>query len=407
MHFVGQSGSKRRATDAEQAHHITPADPANFPHGPLPVLIVLNDHTGGAGQYNLAPRDRCGMRRTKGGCHRVLRYIASRLVIAAAMVLLATLIIFLIANTVPGDPVLTQLGDIAANNPAIVEAYRHKWGLDLPMWERYWIFLRGLTHGDLGISISSQRPVIEDIAQYAPATIELSTVAFLLSLIFGLPLGVVAAMKRDSWIDHIARVISLTGVSAPTFWLAFIMLAVFYGWLGWAPGPGQIGSDQFPPPDVTGFMLIDAPLAGQWDTFWDAITHLILPSIVLASATMGLITRTTRAAMLEALSQDYIRVARAKGLTRHAIMLRHALPNALLPVVTLGGLAYAQLLTGTVLTETIFSWPGLGRYTFQSAVILDFPAIMGITLVVAIVYVIVNLIVDVSYALLDPRVMRR
>ena len=214
-------------------------------------------------------------------------------------------------------------------------------------------------------------------------------------------------MKRDSWIDHIARVISLTGVSAPTFWLAFIMLAVFYGWLGWAPGPGQIGSDQFPPPDVTGFMLIDAPLAGQWDTFWDAITHLILPSIVLASATMGLITRTTRAAMLEALSQDYIRVARAKGLTRHAIMLRHALPNALLPVVTLGGLAYAQLLTGTVLTETIFSWPGLGRYTFQSAVILDFPAIMGITLVVAIVYVIVNLIVDVSYALLDPRVMRR
>jgi len=338
---------------------------------------------------------------------RVLRYIVSRLLIAAAMVLLATLIIFLIANTVPGDPVLTQLGDIAANNPAIVEAYRHKWGLDLPMWDRYWVFLRGLAHGDLGISISSQRPVLDDIEQYAPATIELSTVAFILSLVFGLPLGVIAAMKRDSWIDHVARAISLVGVSAPTFWLAFIMLAVFYGWLGWAPGPGQIGADQFPPPTVTGFMLIDAPLAGQWDTFWDAITHLILPSIVLASATMGLITRTTRAAMLEALSQDYIRVARAKGLRRRVIMLGHALPNALLPVVTLGGLAYAQLLTGTVLTETIFSWPGLGRYTFQSAVILDFPAIMGVTLVVAVVYVIVNLVVDVSYALLDPRVMRR
>ncbi|HTJ64721.1 MAG TPA: ABC transporter permease, partial [Alphaproteobacteria bacterium] len=164
------------------------------------------------------------------------RYIASRLLIAVAMVLLATLIIFLIANTVPGDPVLTQLGDVAANNPAIVEAYRHKWGLDLPMWDRYWIFLRGLAHGDLGISISSQRPVIEDIAQYAPATIELSTVAFLLSLLFGLPLGVLAAVKRDSWIDHLARAVSLIGVSAPTFWLAFIMLAVFYGWLGWAPG---------------------------------------------------------------------------------------------------------------------------------------------------------------------------
>jgi peptide/nickel transport system permease protein len=337
----------------------------------------------------------------------MLRYIASRLLIAGVMVVLATLVIFLIANTVPGDPVLTQLGDIAANNPVIVAAYRHKWGLDLPMWDRYWIFLVGLIHGDLGISISSQRPVLDDIAQYAPATVELSTVAFLLSLLIGLPLGVIAAIERDSWIDHLARAVSLIGVSSPTFWLAFIMLAVFYGWLGWAPGPGQISADQFPPPVVTGIMLIDAPLAGQWDTFWDAVAHLILPSIVLASATLGLITRTTRAAMLEALSQDYIRVARAKGLVRRAVMLGHALPNAMLPVVTLGGLAYAQLLTGTVLTETIFSWPGLGRYTFQSAEFLDFPAIMGITIVVAVVYVIVNLLVDLSYALLDPRVMRR
>jgi len=337
----------------------------------------------------------------------VLRYITSRLLIAVAMVLLATLVIFLIANMVPGDPVLTQLGDIAANNPAMVAAYRHKWGLDLPLWDRYEIFLTGLLHGDLGISISSQRPVLEDIAQYAPATVELSTVAFVLALAAGLPLGIVAAMRRDSWIDHLARAVSLIGVSSPTFWLAFIMLAVFYGWLGWAPGPGQIGADQFPPPVVTGFMLIDAPLAGQWDTFWDAVRHLILPSIVLAASTLGLITRTTRAAMLESLAQDYIRVARAKGLLRRVIMMRHALPNALLPVVTLGGLAYAQLLTGTVLTETIFSWPGLGRYTFQSAVILDFPAIMGVTLMVAIVYVVVNLLVDLSYAMLDPRVMHK
>src|SRR5215469_8675265 len=337
----------------------------------------------------------------------MFRYIVSRLAVAVVMILLATLAIFLIANMVPGDPVLTQLGDIAANNPDMVAAFRHKWGLDLPLWDRYWLFLNGLFHGDLGVSIASQRPVLDDIAQYGPATVELSTIAFLLSLVIGLPLGVMAATRRDTWIDHAARGIALIGVSAPTFWLAFIMLAVFYGWLGWAPGPGQIGADQFPPPDVTGFMLIDAPLAGQWDTFWDAVTHLILPAIVLAASTLGLITRTTRAAMLETLSQDYIRVARAKGLLRRVIMLGHALPNALLPVITLGGLAYAQLLTGTVLTETIFSWPGLGRYTFQSAVILDFPAIMGITLVVAIVYVIVNLLVDVSYAMLDPRVMRR
>jgi peptide/nickel transport system permease protein len=337
----------------------------------------------------------------------MLRYLTSRLVIAAVMVLLATLVIFLIANMVPGDPVLTQLGDIAASDPTMVAAFRHKWGLDLPLWDRYWIFLIGVFHGDLGVSISSQRPVLEDIEQYAPATVELSTIAFMLALMVGLPLGVLAAMKRDSWIDHLARTISLVGVSAPTFWLAFVMLAVFYGALDWAPGPGQISASIFPPPTVTGIMLIDAPLAGDWATFWDAAAHLVLPSIVLAASTLGLITRTTRAAMLESLSQDYIRVARAKGLTRRTIMLGHALPNALLPVVTLGGLAYAQLLTGTVLTESIFSWPGLGRYTFQSAVRLDFPAIMGITLVVAAIYVVINLLVDLSYAALDPRVSRR
>jgi peptide/nickel transport system permease protein len=337
----------------------------------------------------------------------MFRYIVTRLAVAVVMILLATLAIFLIANMVPGDPVLTQLGDIAANNPEMVAAFRHKWGLDLPLWDRYWLFLTGLFHGDLGVSIASQRPVLEDIAQYGPATVELSTIAFLLSLVIGLPLGVMAATRRDSWIDHAARSISLVGVSAPTFWLAFIMLAVFYGWLDWAPGPGQISASTFPPPEVTGVMLIDAPLAGDWDAFQDALAHLVLPSIVLAASTMGLITRTTRAAMLESLSQDYIRVARAKGLTRRAITMGHALPNALLPVVTLGGLAYAQLLTGTVLTETIFSWPGLGRYTFRSAVTLDFPAIMGVTTVVAAIYVVINLLVDLSYAMLDPRVAHR
>jgi peptide/nickel transport system permease protein len=337
----------------------------------------------------------------------MFRYIVTRLAVAVVMILLATLAIFLIANMVPGDPVLTQLGDIAANNPDMVAAFRHKWGLDLPLWDRYWLFLNGLFHGDLGVSIASQRPVLEDIAQYGPATVELSTIAFLLSLVIGLPLGVMAATRRDSWIDHAARSISLVGVSAPTFWLAFIMLAVFYGWLDWAPGPGQISASTFPPPEVTGVMLIDSALAGDWDTFQDALAHLVLPSIVLAASTVGLITRTTRAAMLESLSQDYIRVARAKGLTRRAITMGHALPNALLPVVTLGGLAYAQLLTGTVLTETIFSWPGLGRYTFRSAVTLDFPAIMGVTTVVAAIYVVINLLVDLSYAMLDPRVAHR
>jgi peptide/nickel transport system permease protein len=336
----------------------------------------------------------------------VQRYIVSRLGTVVVMAVLATLVIFLIANTVPGDPILAQLGDLAASNKEFVAEWRAKWGLDLPLWERYLIFLKGLLHGDLGISIASQRPVLEDIGQFAPATVELATIGFLLSILAGIPLGIVAAVRRDSWVDHVARLVSLIGVSSPTFWLAFIMLALFYGGLQIAPGPGRLDPIAFPPPDVTGLYLVDTLLAGDWSTFWDAAAHLVLPSIVLAAATLGLITRTTRASMLESMQQDYVRVARAKGLKERRIVLGHVLPNALIPVVTLGGLAYANLLSGAVMTETIFSWPGLGRYTFSSAAALDFPAIMGITLVVAITYLVINLLTDISYALLDPRVVR-
>jgi peptide/nickel transport system permease protein len=336
----------------------------------------------------------------------LLRYLVARVLSMMVMIVLATLVVFVIVSQIPADPILAQLGDMQAADEALVAAYRAKWGLDLPLWEQYWIFLTGLVQGDFGISISSQRPVLDDIAQYAPATIELSTVAFLLSVIVGIPLGVLAAVKRDSWIDHLARLLALVGVSAPTFWLAFIFLALFYGGLQIAPGPGRLDVVFLAPPRVTGLYLIDSALAGQWDTFRNAAAHLILPSIVLAATTLGLITRTTRAAMLDSLHQDYVRVARAKGLSERAIILRHALPNALIPVVTLGGLAYAVLLSGTVLTETIFSWPGLGRYTYRSAVSLDFPAITGITFIVAVVYLVINLIVDLTYAVLDPRVVR-
>jgi peptide/nickel transport system permease protein len=337
----------------------------------------------------------------------VIRYLGNRLVVAVLMTLLASLIIFLIANQVPGDPVLAQLGDIAASDKVFVAEFRARYGLDLPLWDRYWIFLQGLVHGDFGMSIATQRPVLDDIAQYTPATIELSTLAFLLSVVIGIPLGVLAAVKRDSWIDHVARFVSLIGVSAPTFWLAFIMLAVFYGMLEIAPGPGRLDPIAMLPAKVTGLLLIDCVLAGDWETLRDAAAHLVLPATVLAAATLGLITRTTRAAMLESLSQDYVRVARAKGLIETSIVLGHALPNALIPVVTLGGLAYANLLTGAVMTETVFSWPGLGRYTFRSAVAVDFPAIMAITFIVAVVYIVINFLVDLSYAALDPRAVKR
>ena len=336
----------------------------------------------------------------------MLRFFASRVATVFVMALLATLVIFLIANTVPGDPVLAQLGDMQASDPKIVALWRHKYGLDLPLWERYFVFLRALLHGDLGVSITSRRPVLDDIRDFAPATLELATISFLLSLLVGIPLGIIAAVKRDSWVDHLARFISLLGVASPTFWLAFIMLAMFYGQLDWAPGPGRMDPISLPPTDGTGFLLWDTARAGDWEAFRDVAAHLVLPSIVLAAATLGLITRTTRASMLENLRQDYVRMARAKGLRERALVVGHVLPNALIPIVTLGGLAYANLLTGAVMTETVFSWPGLGRYTFSSAATLDFPAIMGITLIVAIVYLVLNLVIDLSYALLDPRVRR-
>ncbi len=219
--------------------------------------------------------------------------------------------------------------------------------------------------------------MLDDIRDFAPATLELATISFILSLLIGIPLGIMAAVKRDTWIDHVARVISLLGVASPTFWLAFIMLAIFYGQLDWAPGPGRHGPDQPAPANGTGFLLWDTARAGDWDAFRDVAAHLVLPSIVLAAATLGLITRTTRASMLENLRQDYVRMARAKGLRERALVVGHVLPNALIPIVTLGGLAYANLLTGAVMTETVFSWPGLGRYTFSQCRRARFPGHHG------------------------------
>jgi len=224
----------------------------------------------------------------------MLRFLIARIGAMLVMAVLATLVVFLIANTVPGDPVLAQLGDQAASDPAFVAEWRHQYGLDRPLWERYVIFLNGLRHGDLGRSIRSRRPVLDDVEEYSPATIELATVAFALTLLIGIPLGVAAAVKRDTWVDHLARAISLLGVSSPTFWLAFILLAVFYGHFELAPGPGRLDPISLPPPTVTGSYLIDAALAGDWETFHDAAAHMVLPSIVLAAATIGLITRTTR-----------------------------------------------------------------------------------------------------------------
>jgi peptide/nickel transport system permease protein len=336
-----------------------------------------------------------------------LRYVLLRVVASAAMAAAATLVVFLVAHTVPADPVLAQLGDKQSGNPETVARFRARWGLDRPLHEQYGIFLARLARGDLGESIASHRPVLDDIRQYVPATIELATVAGLLTIAVGVPLGVAAAVRRDGFVDHVARFVCLIGVSAPTFWLAFIVLALFYGGLEIAPSPGRLDVGAGAPPHATGMFVVDGILAGDWSTVRNALAHLILPSVVLAAATIGIVTRTTRAAMLETLGQDYVRTARAKGVRERGVVRHHAFPNALVPILTLAGLAYAELLAGTVLTETIFSWPGLGRYTYQSALAIDFPAIMGVTFLVALMYLAINFLVDIAYLYVDPRVARR
>ena len=323
------------------------------------------------------------------------------MLVAAAGV---TLISFVISHAVPSDPIVSNLGQQASQRPEIVAAFRAKWGLDRPLHEQYLSFLGNLAHGDLGTSINTRRPIATDVSQFLPATVELSTVSILFALVLGLPLGIFAAIYRDGPIDHVARLVSLVGVSIPIFWLAAVALVVFYAALQIAVGPGRLGPQIQTPPPVTGFLTIDSLLAGDLATFRSALEHLVLPGLVLGSSVMGLITRVTRSSLLEVLGQDYVRTARSKGLVEHLVVRRHALSNALIPTVTVLGLAYGSLLSGAVLTETIFAWPGLGRYAYQSAVTNDFPAIMGVTFVIALIYILVNLLVDLTYALLDPQI---
>jgi peptide/nickel transport system permease protein len=255
----------------------------------------------------------------------------------------------------------------------------------------------------MGMSIKTRRPVIEDLRQRLPATIELATAAILVGVSFGLVFGLLSALRRNHFLDHIVRVVSLLGVSVPVFWLALLALQIFYASLGWAAGPGRLDVGIEPPPQITGLYTFDAMVAGQWSTLFNAMAHLALPALVLGSYTMGVITRVTRSAMLDVLSQEYMRTAHAKGLAPRVVVVRHALRNALIPIVTVIGFSYGNLLAGTVLTESIFAWPGIGQYAYRASSSLDFQAIMGVSMLIAVIFIIVNLIADVLYFVLDPR----
>lgn len=309
---------------------------------------------------------------------------------------------FFIAHVVPGDPVLVALGEHAREEQIV--AYRRAYGLDRPVPVQYAVYLARLTRGDFGVSIRTRRPVLDDLREFLPATIELGGAAWLVALLLGIPAGILSAVFKDRIFDHLSRLGALIGASFPVFWLGLLLLGVFYYRLRWLPGPGRLDVVISPPPLRTGFLLADAVFAGNGEAFQNALRHLVLPALTLGLFSTAVIARMTRSAMLEVLYQDYIRTARAKGLREWRVVALHALKNAMIPTLTIIGISFGSLLSGAVLTETIFAWPGLGRYATASAISLDFPAVMGVTLIVAVVYTQVNLIVDLIYARLDPRV---
>ncbi|MDH3949337.1 MAG: ABC transporter permease [Gammaproteobacteria bacterium] len=331
-------------------------------------------------------------------------YIIRRLLLAIPLIIGITLISFLIANAVPADPINANLPQNALNNPELVEAFRERWGLDKSPAEQYFTYLGNLLQGDLGVSIKTRNPIIDDIKQFLPATMELATFSIVVGLVVGVSFGVISAVWRNSLADYSLRGFALIGVSFPVFLLALIALSVFHGRLGWAAGPGRLSYLVIDPPFVTGWFTIDSLLTGQWDTFRDALSHLVLPSLVLGGFAASIISRITRSSVLEHLQADYVRTARAKGLHERAVILKHTLANALIPVITIIGLLFGTLLAGAVLTESIFAWPGLGRYVYRASTSQDFPAIMGVNMLIALIYVVVNFLVDIFLYLLDPRI---
>lgn len=331
-----------------------------------------------------------------------LTLLRKRLLGLLLVVFGVSLITFTISHLIPGDPARLIAGDRASD--ALVAGIRHQLGLDLPLYQQYGRYVLDLVQGDLGTSIRTNRPVLEDLQALFPATLELALVALFLAILVGVPLGVLSAVYHNRAIDQIARTLAVTGISTPAFWLGLGAIVLFYGHLGWLPGGGRLSEGLTPPSTITGFYLIDALLAGNFSLFVDALKHLILPAATLGFVTLGVISRQIRSAMLDQLGEDYIRTARAYGLSKWTVILRHALPNALIPSVTVLGLTLGDLLYGAVLTETVFAWPGMGAYVVKSIQSLDFPAVMGFAILVSFIYVLLNMAIDLLYRVIDPRI---
>jgi len=333
------------------------------------------------------------------------RYVVqlSTLLATLALTFLGLLVVtFLIGRVVPVDPVLAAVGDRAP--PDVYEQVKIEMGLHLPLWKQFLIYVGNVLSGDFGKSVLTAQPVLSDIKRVFPATLELATIATLIGLIVGIPAGVAAAVYQGQWPDHLVRFLGLVGYSMPIFWLGLLGLLLFYAKLDWAPGPGRLDifyEDLVEP--ITGVILIDAAIAGDWEVWWNGLSHLILPAAILGYFSLAYISRMTRSLMLEQLGQEYITTARIKGVSETAVIWRHALGNTAIPLVTVVALSYANLLEGSVLTETVFAWPGLGLYITNSLLNADMNAVLGGTIVVGMVFISLNLLSDVLYRLLDPR----
>jgi peptide/nickel transport system permease protein len=331
----------------------------------------------------------------------VRNYIIKRLLNILIMLFAVSIIIFLLVRFIPGDPARTMAGEHASKE--ILEEMRKKWGLDKPVWEQYIIWLKYAIRGDFGRSIMTHENVLTEIMQRFPNTLELSIFAMLFASSFGILAGVISAIKRYTVFDYTVMFIALFGVSMPIFWLAIMLVLLFSIKLNLLPTGGRLSVFYSIKP-ITHLYLIDSLITLNFGAFFDALKHLILPSIALGTIPMAFIARITRSSMLNVISQDYIRTARAKGLPEKTVIVKHALRNALIPILTSAGTEFAMLMGGAVLTETIFYWPGLGTYIVQAVNARDYPAIQGAVIFVAFVVAIVNLIVDVLYAYIDPRI---
>ena len=312
-----------------------------------------------------------------------------------------TTIVFISLNAIPRNPAIAMAGSYATKEQ--VEKFKVRWGLDKPLWQRYLMFYAKVLRGDLGLSIRTERPIRDEIMRYLPATFELATFSILFSIVFGILLGTLSAIKREKLVDQVSRFIALIGVSTPNFWLCTILLIIFYAKLGWV-GPGRVTNPSFIPKIITNLYLLDSLITLNWRSFLDSLKHLALPGFALGLFGMGIITRMMRSSMLEVIGRDYVLFARAKGLSPGQAIRRHALKNALLPVVTVIGVLYGVYLAGAIVIEVVFAWPGVGYFAYRSILKADQPAVLGFVLVIATIYTVINLLVDFLYHFLDPRI---